>query len=104
MVGRRLSPELIALGVVGIAAGFLLLNRDAGKMLGSRAVDAVDSVMGGVVTGIGEKLGIPPTDESACDKAIREGRTWDASFACPAGRFLRYLAGGESSGGASGGW
>lgn len=91
----KLSPELLALGVVGVAVGLVLMNRGAAVALGGAAVDAVDNVMSGAVLGIGERVGIPATDESECDRAIREGRTWDASFACPAGRFLKYLAGGE---------
>lgn len=92
MVIKQLDAGLIALGVVGVAVAVLLINKGAAVKLGTAAVDAVDGVMGGAVVGIGEKLGVPPTDETACDKAIREGRTWDASFACPAGRFLKYLA------------
>jgi hypothetical protein len=41
-----------------------------------------------VVQKVGEAVGVPRTNESECDRALREGRTWDASFACPAGRFL----------------
>lgn len=42
----------------------------------------------GVAIGIGDVIGIPRTDETECARAIREGRTWDASFACPAGTFI----------------
>ena len=43
----------------------------------------------GVVVGIGEAVGIPPTNQTECEKALAEGRTWDASFACPAGTFIK---------------
>lgn len=38
--------------------------------------------------GIGDAVGVPRTDETACAQALREGRTWDASFACPASDFI----------------
>lgn len=40
---------------------------------------------------IGDTIGVPRTNETECQKAQREGRTWDASFACPAGSFLSYV-------------
>lgn len=60
---------------------------DAGAALGQAAVDAG----AGVVLGIGDAVGVPRTNETECERARREGRTWDASFACPAGTFLSYL-------------
>lgn len=42
----------------------------------------------GLVIGTGDVLGIPRTDMNECQRALAEGRTWDASFACPAGTFL----------------
>jgi hypothetical protein len=47
-----------------------------------------DTAAAGVV-GTGQVFGIPATNETECQKALREGRTWDASFACPAGTFIR---------------
>ena len=43
------------------------------------------------VLSVGDAVGIPRTNETECQRAIREGRTWDASFACPAGTFLKSL-------------
>lgn len=57
---------------------------EAGASVGRAAVGAA----GGVVIGIGDAVGVPRTEESKCDAALREGRWWDASFACPAGTFL----------------
>ncbi len=42
----------------------------------------------GLIIGTGDVLGIPRTNETACQAALREGRYWDASFDCPAGTFL----------------
>jgi hypothetical protein len=53
------------------------------------AVGAVGDAGAGVAIGVGDILGIPRTNETECEKALREGRTWDASFACPAGTFIK---------------
>ncbi|HEY0955908.1 MAG TPA: hypothetical protein VGE36_14185 [Roseateles sp.] len=62
-----------------------------GETLGGAAVDLANGVITGTVTGIGEVIGIPKTNMTECERAKAEGRTWDASFACPAGDFLRYV-------------
>lgn len=80
-------------GGAGLALAFLAAltkggaATNAGALLGKAAGDAT----AGVIIGIGDSLGIPRTDESACAAAIREGRTYDASFACPAGTWLKYI-------------
>lgn len=57
------------------------------------AVGMVGDVGAGVAIGAGDLLGLPRTNETECEKAIREGRTWDASFACPAGTFISSVFG-----------
>ncbi|WP_373987003.1 hypothetical protein [Duganella sp. BuS-21] len=75
----------IAAGVVVIGAWYVTSN--AGKI--ASAIPGVIADAGaGAVVGVGDILGIPRTDETECEKALREGRTWDASFACPAGTFI----------------
>jgi len=63
--------------------------------VGAGAVNAVVSFGGGVVSGtayaLGDAIGIPRTDMTECERAKAEGRTWDASFACPASDFLGYI-------------
>ncbi len=68
------------------------LGQSLGLSLGTAAVDLVDGAASGVVYGIGDAVGIPRTDETACQKAMREGRTLDASFACPALTFGGHAA------------
>lgn len=67
------------------------IARDVGQSLGQTGAALVLDGAAGVVEGIGKAVGIPVTNETACEKAKREGRTWDASFDCPAGDFLKYL-------------
>lgn len=55
---------------------------------GSTAVDMADGLIGGAVNGIGDLVGVPRTDMTACERALSEGRKWDASFACPASKFI----------------
>lgn len=77
-VGLFLLYKLVTTGVRGTAAAVTTGVLDAGA---------------GVVIGAGEAVGIPQTDADRCSEAIYAGRTLDASFACPAGTFLRYLFG-----------
>ena len=67
-------------GVSGAAAA-------AAEAAGRVVVDAAT----GAVIGVGKVIGVPATEATACSRAMEEGRTWDASFACPAGTFIRYL-------------
>lgn len=53
------------------------------------AVDAVDGVIAGTVEGVGSAFGIPETDMDECQRALAEGRYWDASFACPLKDFVK---------------
>lgn len=82
----------------GAAAAGLLLAWVATR--GARAVaqDTARGIVGiaegtvtGVVVGIGEAIGVPPTRPTQCQADKAAGRTWDASFSCPAGDFIRYV-------------
>lgn len=94
LAGSLLPLALLA--VVGLVvwsrirpgAGGASLALELGATVGQAAAGAVSDVAGGVVQGVGQVVGIPRTDEAECAKALREGRLWDASFACPAGDFL----------------
>lgn len=61
---------------------------DVSKTVARGAVTVADGVAGGIVEGVGEMIGIPRTNETECEKAKREGRTWDASFVCDAWTFI----------------
>lgn len=73
------------------AGGLGQLAQDAA----AGAVNVAGEAASGVVLGVGDVIGVPRTEMNECEKAIAEGRTWDASFACPAGRFLSYLTTGK---------
>lgn len=83
---------------VGVAALVLLVlvkkkgaAADAGVALGGAAVDLAGGVVAGAAESIGDQIGVPRTDMTECERAKAEGRTLDASFACPAGDFLGYV-------------
>lgn len=85
---------LIAGAAVGVALLWAWRQGSAGNVgeaIGSAAVDLADGVIGGTVTTIGQAVGIPKTNMTECERAKLEGRTWEASFACPAGDFISYL-------------
>jgi len=89
------TPYLIAGGAV-LAALVWAMTRQGGAAgvgasLGGAAVDFVDGAASGVVIGIGEVVGIPPTNKTQCEIDKAAGNTWAASFSCPAKDFLTYL-------------
>lgn len=84
---------LIAGGAVAAALAYTMARgvKETGAQIGGAVVDMADGVVSGVVIGIGEKVGIPPTNTTKCEADMAAGRTWAASFSCPAGTFLKYL-------------
>lgn len=89
---------MVAGVVVAGVAGWALVQRlkgvsiaDTSKAIGGAVVDMASGLLVGSVETIGQAVGVQKTERTACEKAMAEGRTWDASFACPAGDFLKYL-------------
>lgn len=64
--------------------------KNLGNDIGTAAVDLAGGVATGAVVTLGGTLGIPATNMTECEKAKAQGRTWDASFACPAADFIKY--------------
>lgn len=87
------ETKLIAVAGIGIAALLLWIWQKGLSAAASSAVGAANQVVGGTVVGIGNVIGIPETNTNDCDKALAEGRYWDASFACTAGRLVKGLFG-----------
>lgn len=63
--------------------------QDMGEDAGGAVVDLVDGVISGAAKGVGDIVGVSRTNKTACELALAEGRTWDASFACSAGTFIK---------------
>lgn len=90
----KLSNPYVIAGAAGLA--FVLWvsmkgSKDAGQAIGTGTVNLVDGVVSGTVIGATGLFGVPATNLTECERAKLEGRTWDASFACPAKDFLSYL-------------
>jgi hypothetical protein len=79
---------ILGAGLAALALLVLVKKNGAAADVGAAVGSAVVNAGAGVVVGIGEAIGIPRTNETECEKAMREGRYWDASFACPAGDFI----------------
>lgn len=87
--------QLVTLAAVGIGA-IVLFPKLAGWLARQGVTSAgsiVKEVATGAVIGIGEVVGIPPTDAAKCEQYIAAGDWWEASFYCPAGTFLKSAAG-----------
>lgn len=87
------TPYVIAGAAVAVLLVILATKgaKGTGQAIGRGAVDLVDGALSGSVTGLGGLLGIPETNLTQCERDKAEGRTWAASFSCPAGDFINYL-------------
>lgn len=96
----RDTTAKLVLAAAAVAAIAYVVKKNGGLQgaaagAASALVGAVGDAASGAVLGIGDVLGVPRTDMTECERAIAEGRTWDASFACPAGNFLSSLIGSD---------
>ncbi len=88
------AENIIKLAALGAAAfGAYYVATRGVKAAATAATGVVVDAASGVVIGAGKAVGIPETDESECATALREGRMWDASFACPASTFIKGVVG-----------
>lgn len=90
----KLNPVyLIAGAAVAASLAYVAITgtKNAGQAIGGAAVDMVDGLIGGVVVGAGQVVGIPATNKTQCELDTAAGNTWAASFSCPAKKFLSYL-------------
>lgn len=95
MAQIQLTPGAMAVaGVAVLGLGYLAWKTrgmnatDIASGAVSGAISAAGNAATGTVLGIGDAVGIPRTSESQCSADLAAGRLWDASFSCPAGRFL----------------
>jgi hypothetical protein len=90
----KATVYIVGIGVVAAALAAVYIKKkvtDAGGLqtvVADVVSETVDSVVGGVVTGVGQVIGIPRTEKTACQAALDRGDMWNASFACPAGTFI----------------
>lgn len=90
----------LMLAAAAVAAIAFVVKKNGGMQgaaagVASALVGAVGDAASGAVLGIGDALGIPRTDMTECERALAEGRTLDASFACPARSFIEAMAGAD---------
>ena len=88
MLKTELQLMMVGAGVLILGAWYLSGRLPA---MAEALPGVVADTGAGLIVGTGDILGIPRTDETACAAAIREGRTWDASFVCPAGTWIESL-------------
>ncbi|SFV17897.1 hypothetical protein [Pseudoduganella namucuonensis] len=85
------AAALAVLLIVKKKGAAAAVGQDLGRAAADVAVGVVQGATEGVVYGVGDAMGIPRTNMTECERAIAEGRTLDASFACPASDFLSYM-------------
>lgn len=90
IAGAAVAAVLLALWVKK-KGGAVAAAAAVGDGIGSSVVSFGGGVVSGAALTLGDAIGIPRTDMTECERAKAEGRTWDASFACPASDFLGYI-------------
>jgi hypothetical protein len=89
------AEKLVIGGVILVAVAGLvywIVKRGIGGVTAdvtSGVVKAVGGIATGAVKGVAETVGIPDTNQDQCSKDLAAGRMWDASFSCPASRFVK---------------
>jgi hypothetical protein len=61
------------------------------------AGQVADTAVSAPVFAVGDAFGIPRTNMTECERHKAAGDAWEASFACPAGDFLTWLASPDSA-------
>jgi len=82
--------------VLGIAAFYFLGVRGLASGAGRAVVNAAGGVAEGVTYGVSDLIGLENPDLTKCEQAKLNGDTWQASFSCGAGDFLKYALGSNS--------
>jgi hypothetical protein len=87
----KITPDnALKLAILAAAAfGVYYVASRGVKGAAIAATGVATDVAAGLVIGAGKAFGIPETEARACAQALYEGRTWDASFVCPAGTFAK---------------
>lgn len=77
----------------GLFAAWLMLRgaKQTAQDVAGGVVGMAEGTITGAVIGIGEGFGVPETSPTQCQRDKAAGRTWDASFSCPAKEFLSYF-------------
>lgn len=100
MEWQPVKPVTMAIAATAAAVVLVYFATKAARAVSDAGPAGIGAAVGagvvnagaGVVMGIGDAVGLPRTEMNACEQAMAEGRTWDASFLCPAPVFLKYLA------------
>lgn len=84
---------LLAGGIVAAALLYAVLRKpgQAGAAVAGAAWSLADGFIGEAGNLAGEAVGVPRTQAEQCAADRAAGRTWAASFSCPAGDFLKYV-------------
>jgi hypothetical protein len=86
------SPIGLGLLAAGLFLAYITITKRAGQSIAGAAGSAVVQGAGefgvGVVVGVGEVVGVPPTDTDKCAQAIKNGSLWDVSLYCPASDYV----------------
>jgi len=87
-------PNQFIIVAAGAAVAYFVLRggiRGVAADVGAAPFELTNGLFSGIATGAGGLVGVPATNATQCDRDLAAGRTWDASFSCPAKRWLGSL-------------
>lgn len=87
---------MIGGAVAGVALIYFVGVRGLASGAGRAVVHAVGGAAEGAVYGASDIIGLENPDLTKCEKAKLNGDTWQASFSCSAGNFLKYVLGSDT--------
>lgn len=97
ITSMQIAVATLGLLVVGYIIAKKKPNQSVAGAAGSAVANAVGDFATGGVIGIGQVFGIPATEQTQCEKDLAGGRLWDASFSCPAGKFIGGVLGAKQT-------
>jgi hypothetical protein len=87
------ANELMMMGAAVVVVGGLVYFatrgvRGVSQDVARGAVDATVGATTGIVQGVSAAAGIPNVDTDRCERALKDNKWWEASWYCPADRFI----------------
>lgn len=90
IVSKAAAPYLIGAVILGLGALYFRGVRGVSSDAARAAVNVAGGAAEGIIHGASDLLGIPTPNQSQCEQAKSTGDAWAASWACPAGDFLKW--------------
>ena len=89
-IPKAAAPYLIGAVILGMGALYLRGVRGVSSDAARAAVNVAGGAAEGIIHGVSDLVGIRTPNQTQCAMAKSTGDAWAASWACPAGEFLKW--------------